>query len=125
MALRAAVRPLFDLGQDWTGSGTSNREHFESSERATGRPHKGLQLKPIPAAFERSLYLWQELHRGRSLGGLGLGPLSWQDIHAFCQITNERLSADQLEAIRVIDAEFFASQAAAEDRRGRVRAPKP
>lgn len=68
------------------------------------------------------MLLWQRLHSGRSMGGMGLGPLSWQDMHAFCQMTGERLSEGELEAVRVIDAEFFASQSAAEERRAKAKA---
>lgn len=52
---------------------------------------------------------------------MGLGPLSWLDIDAFCRVTGERLSPGELEAVRVIDAEFFASQAAAEERRSKAK----
>ena len=52
---------------------------------------------------------------------MGLGPLSWQDIDAFCRVTGERLSPGELEAVRVIDGEFFASQSAAEERRSKAK----
>lgn len=80
-----------------------------------------LSIPPIPQAFERPIRVWQRLDGGRSVGGFGLGPISWQDIHAFCQVTGERLSEGDLEAIRLIDACYFESQAAAEERRSKAR----
>lgn len=90
-------------------------------ERQTGRTPDGLVIPPIPFIFERPMLLWRQIHRGRSLGALGLVPLSWQDIHAFCQMTGEWLSPGDLEAVWLIDSEFVASHTAAADHRAKSR----
>lgn len=114
------MRPRFDLEHDWTGKGASLREELEASYRQTKRMPERLKVPPIPAAFDRAMRLWQDLNSGRSMGGFGVAPFSWQDFDAFCRMTGERLSRDDIDAVHAIDAEFFASQAAAEKWRGRA-----
>lgn len=117
------MRPLFDLGQDWTGDGVSLRDQLEAVERQTGRAPDRLAASrtPLPSAFERPMRLWQDLHRGRQAGAMGLAPLSWVDFHAYCTVTGERLSTGDLAAIRIIDEEYIASWAAAADRRAKAK----
>lgn len=66
------------------------------------------------------MLLWQEMHRGRDAGAMGMAPLSWRDFHAFTSVTGERLSSGEIEAVRVIEDEFFASRAEAEERRAKA-----
>jgi hypothetical protein len=89
---------------------------LQAAEEATGRLHPRLHPDPIPDCFERQMALWLELHQGRS-AGWGLTPLSWQDMSAFCFVTGEALSRNDVRIIRLIEAEFFASREAAEERR--------
>ena len=102
------------MGQKWD-DGRTLREHLKAAEAATGRTPARLNPPPVPACYERHMALWLELHQGR-FGGMGLTPLSWQDIHAFCTVTGEPLSRDDVRIIRLIEAAFFASREAAEER---------
>lgn len=89
-------------------------------KRQTGVTPDQLKYPPIPAIFERAMGLWQELHRGRDAGAMGMAPLSWRDFNAFTSVTGARLSADDLALVRVIEDEFFASRAEAEERRAKA-----
>jgi len=51
------------------------------------------------------------------MAAMGLAPFSWQDLNAYCQISGKRIAEDVLVAVRIIDAEYFASSAAASERR--------
>lgn len=83
-----------------------------------------LKAPPIPHAFERAMRLWQDLHRRRSTGGMGLGNLSWQDLHAYCQVTGESIGRGDEAAIDIIESEFHASRADAEERRTKAETAK-
>lgn len=109
---------MFDLGQDVTGDGISLREHYERASATTGRRHPKLDLPPIPDAFVRAMRIWQDLHRNRQTG-MGLGNLTWPDFHAYAVMAEEKLTRDDIELVRVIDDEFHASRAAAEERRNK------
>lgn len=67
--------------------------------------------------------VWQELHRHRQTG-MGLGTITWPDMHAYSAMTGDVLSRGDIEAIRIIDEEFGASRAAAEERRQKAEAKK-
>jgi len=60
--------------------------------------------------------LWQDLHRHRQTG-MGIGTITWPDFDAYQRVTGEALSRGDISAIEIIDEEFFASRAAAEDRK--------
>lgn len=98
----------------------TRRVTLENVYRQTGVMPDGLAVPPVPPVFDRPLRLWQELHRGRDAGAMGIAPLGWRDFAAFTSVTGERLSASDLEAVRVIEDEFFESRAAAEERRQRA-----
>ena len=65
--------------------------------------------------------IWQDLHRHRQTGGMAPSGLTWPDFHAYCAITGEVLGRSDIEALGIIDGEFFASLRAAEDRRTKVK----
>lgn len=92
-------------------------------ERQTGETPGKLAASraPLPLAFERPMALWQDLHRGRDAGSMGLAPLGWRDFHAFTSVTGERLSRGDLEAVRVIDEAYISSWAEAADRRAKAK----
>lgn len=78
-----------------------------------------LKVPPIPHAFGRAMRIWRDLHHHRETG-MGLGTITWPDMHAYQQMTGDRLSRGDIAALEVIDEEFFASRAAAEERRGKA-----
>lgn len=82
-----------------------------------------LRVPPVPHAFERAMRIWQDLHRHRQTG-MGLGTITWPDMHAYCEMTGERMSRGDIEAVAIIDAEFGASVAAAEARRQKLAEKK-
>lgn len=97
---------------------------LESDERQNGIAREPLRLAraPLPAAFDRPMRIWTELHRNRQTGGMGLCSLTWPDFHAYGQVTGDVLDRDDIEAIRIIEDEFHASRAAAEERRNKAAA---
>lgn len=74
----------------------------------------GLDLPPLPRAFERAMRLWGDLHRHRQTG-MGIGNITWPDIAAYQEVTGEVLSRSDIEALEIVDGEFHASRAAAEE----------
>lgn len=83
------------------------------------KPEK-LNIPEVPGCFAHCVLLWQELHRNREAGGMGgVGSITWRDLHAFTSVTGTSLSKGDIEAIRVIEDEFFASKIEADERRGR------
>ena len=57
-----------------------------------------------------------DLHQGRQQG-FGPSPISWQDLAAYQQITGEDINRRDVEVLRWIDDEWFASRNEAEERR--------
>lgn len=78
-----------------------------------------LKVPAIPHAFERAMRIWQDLHRHRQTG-MGLGTITWPDMHAYSVMTGDWLSRGDIDAISIIDAEFHASRAAADERRSKA-----
>lgn len=56
---------------------------------------------PAPAMY--LFHLFWEVSEGRSAGGFGASTLTHADILAWCQLTGQRLTTLELEAIRAID----------------------
>lgn len=85
-----------------------------------------LKVPPIPHAFGRAMRIWRDLHHHRETG-MGLGTITWPDMHAYSALTGDTLSRGDIEAIAIIDGEFHAARAAAEERRSKLaerRKPK-
>lgn len=61
-----------------------------------------LAVPPIPSA---AVYLWETYQRiaSRRTVGMGDGPITWQDIDAFCRLTRTRLRRWEIEAIEAMD----------------------
>lgn len=60
------------------------------------------------------LYLWEyfiELDSGRSVGGMSVNPISYQDIDCWNRLTGKNITANEVEAIKMIDNVFFQYQA--------------
>lgn len=116
------------MGQIWDETGAPLRVHLEKSFEATGRRSPRLDHGPVPPAFERAMLLWLDLHQNRDTGGMAISRLSWRDLHAYAAVMQEEFSRGDLEAVRVIEEEFFASKSEADkhrrDAEDRVRASK-
>lgn len=52
---------------------------------------------------------------------MGMTPLSWQDIHAYCVLFGYRFSRTELAILRLIDAAYFEVQAEERDRQDTAR----
>lgn len=58
-------------------------------------------------------YLWEfflELHAARPMGGMGAGPLTFEGIKAWCELTHRCLQTWEVRAIKEIDAEWLQAQ---------------
>jgi len=87
-----------------------------AAEAATGRTPERLITPAIPDCFDRHLHIWLELHARRQVGMAGLLPISWPDLAAYCAVTRERLTRQDLHALNVIEQEFFESRTEAQKR---------
>jgi hypothetical protein len=79
-------------------------DHYAAIAKATG---KELERPTLPAAL---VYLWNhfiQLHRGRSYNGFGANPISWNDFHAYCQLTRTALTPWEVETIRMLDEVYL------------------
>lgn len=66
--------------------------------------------------------IWQELHRSRSAGPMGMCTIGWAEFHGYVAVTGDRLSPGDIAAIRVIEDCFFESRTEAEERRAKAAA---
>lgn len=85
-----------------------------------------LDVPPLPNTFNRAMRIWQKLHRRRQTG-MGLGNFTYPDLGFYVFLHGDPLSEGDMEALDIIEGEFRAAAAAAEDRRQKLaekKAPK-
>lgn len=95
----------FDLSKA-DKDGITKREHLEQVVKQTGRGEL-LAGPPIP---ESAAYLWTTfliLHSGRSYGMNGGNPLTYEGIHAWCNLSGISLSCGEVEIIKMLDAAWL------------------
>lgn len=88
----------------------SLKEHLELIEEQTGKTPKELETKPFPMLVQ---YIWSAfvgLSDGRSAGFSGPNPLSYTEIKAWMDLTNEHLSPRDIEAIKKLDTAYLRKQ---------------
>ena len=90
-----------------------------AAEAATGRRPERLNTPPVPVCFERHMAIWLDLHQRRQ-AGWGLAPISWVDLASYCTVMGETFTRQDLEVLKWIEDEFFASRDAAEARRAKA-----
>lgn len=83
-----------------------------------------LRVPPIPHAFERAFRIWRDMHAWRQTG-LGLSRLTMGDLRHYMDVYRDPLSRGDIAALAIIEDEFHASRAAAEERRQKVAEKKP
>lgn len=52
---------------------------------------------------------------------MGMTPLSWQDIHAFCSLFGYRFSQTELTVLRLIDSAYFTAQSDEKERQDKTK----
>ena len=95
-AVREAVR-LNATRED----GSTLREHLENVERVTGK-----QQFDEPALPDGAEYLWGwfwDLDAGRGSNGFGLNPLSYSEMKAWAELTQQMLDPWEVSALRKMD----------------------
>ncbi len=85
------------------------REKLEQVERATGVRPSALDHEDLSDAAQGAWDTWTDIHSGRVYSGMGVTPLSWVDLDAWCHMRGEELSYTQLELIRTIDNAYVKS----------------
>ena len=87
--------------------GVTERQHLEEVERQSGRTPLALQGTEFPELLG---YVWTAfllLNQGRGQGFNGPLPLSFQDIFAWQQLTNEHLLPWEVSTIKRLDAVYL------------------
>lgn len=82
------------------------REQLLSVQQQTGITPKELDVPQCPTSMVYILNWFYELSSGRQ-NGMGLNPISWQDIRAWQEVTGERLALWELNAIKRLDSVFI------------------
>lgn len=86
--------------------GRTLREHLEGISARKGQNHPDLIGPDFPVA---GLYLWgwfQEIALGRTGTGFGPAPLSAQEIKAWSDLTQIRITPWEFGVIRTLDSRF-------------------
>lgn len=73
-------------------------------------------IDPLPLWSLWHVSTWADLSSGRSQSGMGLAPLSWQDIHAWTSLRRVRLTPSDLKVIQFIDRLWLETQNEAQER---------
>ena len=87
--------------------GVTERQHLEEVERQSGRTPLALQGTEFPELLG---YVWTAfllLNQGRGQGFNGPLPLSFQDMLAWQQLTNEYLLPWEVSTIKRLDAVYL------------------
>lgn len=88
------------------GSKVSRIKHWQQVEKSLGRTPQ--ELKDKPAFPDHLDYLWEQYV---ALKNASEGAVSFEQIHAFCNLTGERLAPWEVEAIRSLDNAHAQEQA--------------
>lgn len=90
------------------------REHLESYQKQTRKPHPMLANAPaLPRGLEP---LWRDflsLHDRRGSTGMGPAPIRHTDLDAFQRVHDVRFDAWEIECIERADNAYFAARASA------------
>jgi len=87
--------------------GVTERQHLQEVERQSGRTPLALQGPEFPELLE---YVWAAfllLNHTRGQGFSGPLPISYQEIIAWQQLTNESLLPWEVDAIKRLDAVYL------------------
>lgn len=71
--------------------------------------HRGLDTDDLPFPHDCK-FVWEtfcHLHGARSFGASMPNPLSWTDIHNWCELYGINLESWELDAIKVLDGVFL------------------
>jgi len=88
-------------------NGVSEREHLEQVERQTGKTPSPLIGPEFPMELS---YLWSaylHLHNARSAGFNGPSPISYLEIKAWMEVTENTLKPWEVEALKRLDAAYM------------------
>lgn len=94
--------------------GTTRREALEKARKQLKQAKADCssvdeQLKPVevPYCFNRLLSTFWFINTGRSEGVNGFLPISFSEIKAFCELTDEPLTPWEVETLKVMDRVFL------------------
>lgn len=83
-------------------SGSSKRAHLQSVARQLGfNPHE-LDTPPLPEYTDYLLGWFFELSSGRQ-SGMGLSPIAWGEIKAWCELTRNSPEPWEIGVIKQLD----------------------
>jgi len=88
----------------------SLKDHLTKIEEQTGVTPKELQGQPFPLMVQHIWSAFVTLSESRSAGFSGPNPLSYTDIKAWMDLTNEHLSPRDIEAIKKLDTAYLRKQ---------------
>lgn len=100
-------------------NGVSQRKHLESfrkqleklgrSEESLREQFSELEPLPIPDGFQYLITVFYELSSARSYGAMGgVLPLSYLEIKAYQEVTDQHLEPYEVEIIKAMDSEFVS-----------------
>ena len=90
--------------------GVTEREHLQEVERQTGKTPQALIGPQFPTLVSHIWSAFVSLSKARSVGFSGPNPISYQDIKAWLELTNQTLSSRDVESIIKLDAIFLRNQ---------------
>lgn len=91
-------------------NGTSQREHLLEVQRQTGKTPKELEGPPFPTLVSHIWSAFIALSSARSMGMSGPDSLSYTEIKNWMDVTNNRLSARDVEALKSLDVIYLTTR---------------
>lgn len=90
--------------------GVSLKDHLEIIQEQTGVTPKELEDVPFPVLVQHIWSAFVSLSDSRSAGFSGPNALTYTEIKAWMELTNEHLSPRDIEAIKKLDTAYLRKQ---------------
>lgn len=84
--------------------GATKADHLRAAETQRGQWIDELHPEPLSDAAAGLFGLFMDLHNWRGSGGFGPQGLTVADVEGYCRITGQRLTAWELETIKILDS---------------------
>lgn len=84
--------------------GSTRADHLRVAQSQRGERIEELHPEPLPDAAAGVFDLFMDLHNWRGSGGFGPQVLTVADVESYCRITGQRLTAWELETIKLLDS---------------------
>ena len=106
-------------------SGSTVRQQLESVWRQTGKKPKELEeVVSLPESCYKVWKIFIELNNKRSSNGFGVNPISYQEMHAYCQLHGTELELWEITVINKFDSvvlDLYSKKQEAEQRKAQKK----